>query len=203
MDSTETREKYYPLLRSYAIPIILIVFGLIFLAYGVIGYLGGKNENPDILFEAASTSDLADRDTPSEKQKMIVVDIEGAVQKPGVYSLPVEARLQDGLIAAGGLSKEADREKVARNLNLASRLTDGAKIYIPYKGESVLGGESSSLININSATESQLDILPGIGEVTAEKIITNRPYGAISELVEKKIVGKKVFDDIKDKITVF
>jgi DNA uptake protein ComE-like DNA-binding protein len=64
----------------------------------------------------------------------------------------------------------------------------------------VLAGETQLLVNINSASVGELDMLPGIGKATADKIIGNRPYGSIDELVGKKIVGEKVFEEIKEKI---
>jgi competence protein ComEA len=123
--------------------------------------------------------------------------------------------VRDAIVIAGGLAKHADGDQVARHLNLASRLTDGAKIYIPTSGELlaaegsvgdstglILGTEAEAQVNINTASESELDALPGIGEVTTEKIISNRPYSRIEELLEKKIVGKKVFEDIQEKVRV-
>ncbi len=135
------------------------------------------------------------------------------MQKPGVYELSFDSRVKDALLAAGGLSKEADSNMVSKSLNLAAKLKDGAKIYIAYSGEpenltgavggGVLGvGEAEAMVNINSASQAELDSLAGIGEVTANKIIGQRPYTDIEDLLKKKIVGQKVFDGIKSKITV-
>jgi competence protein ComEA len=141
-----------------------------------------------------------------------MVDIEGAVVKPGVYSLPLGSRLKDGLIMAGGLSASADREKIAKSMNLAARLTDGAKVYFPKQGEIsstvntqsgvVSSSDVSTLININEASEGQLDTLYGVGPATAQKIIGGRPYSDIQELLTKKIVSRSVFDKIKDRISI-
>ena len=122
-----------------------------------------------------------------------------------MYEIPQKSRIQDGLVAACGLSAKADRVWVyaAKNLNLAIKLTDGIRIYIPIVGEavgntSVLNASSAGvvvgvLININTSSESQLDSLPGIGPVTAQKIIAGRPYGSLNELLDKKIVEATVF----------
>lgn len=145
----------------------------------------------------------------------VFVDLAGAVERPGVYELTAGARINDLLIKAGGLSAQADRDWVAKNLNLAQNLTDGAKIYIPVKGE--VGRESevkgtaevgpataiAGKISLNSASLHQLDTLWGIGEKRASDIVANRPYQKIEELVEKKIVPQNVFDRIKDQITVY
>lgn len=210
MEVESPLKKYYPYLRTYFIPLILGLLGLMFLVYGLIGYFGQKKDKPDILFEAASDSLNPDISlSPAgqgKQQRLIVVDIEGAVEKPGVYKLALDSRMQDGLIAAGGLGKGADRELIAKSINLAAKLTDGMKVYIPFQGDGAVGinagvmiGEKQA-VNINSASVKELDSLPGIGETTADKIIGNRPYETIESLIEKKIVGQKVFEQIKDKI---
>ena len=141
-----------------------------------------------------------------------MVDVSGAVVRPGVYSLASDARIQDALIAAGGLSDLADRDWVTKKLNLANKLADGVKIYIPDKSQNsspvVVGSNIPSqnepdLLNINTANASELDKLPGIGPVTAQKIIDNRPYGTIDEFRQKKVVSEKVFNQIKDSISVY
>ena len=204
MDSS-LGEKYIPILRQYWLPLALGLLGLMFLVYGMIGFFGKKDDTSDILFEASTQPA-----TVSAKQKTLVVDVEGAVFKPGVYKLPEDARVQDALIAAGGMSNEADRDLISKQLNLASKVVDGGKIYVPFSGEQVFVGqagqevagvESMGLIDINSASESQLDALSGIGPITSKKIIDNRPYQSIEELVAKKVVGAKLFGQIKDKIT--
>src|SRR3989344_3599763 len=113
---------------------------------------------------------------------------------------------------AGGFSDKANTEWIAKNLNLAAKLTDAAKIYIPFAGEELATSGSmdststtgttgnTGLININSANQAQLESLPGVGPVTAAKIISGRPYGSVDELLGKKIVGASVFEKIKEKI---
>jgi competence protein ComEA len=204
----ETERKLLPLINKNVLPLLLGTAGLIFFGYGLMSLSTPKKDKPDILFEAASDTKEA---TP--KVNDIAVDVEGAVMKPGVYKLKSDSRIQDALIAAGGMNEEADREKVAKGLNLASKVRDGAKIYIPANGEEVvasggsgesmvMGDSASEMININSASSSELEALPGIGKVTAEKIVDNRPYRSIQDLVDKKVVGKSVFDKIKDKVGI-
>ncbi len=192
-------------LKKHWLPSALALFGLIFFVYGLIAFIGQNQSSGDIKFETKSKP-------PSENvESLITVDIEGEVANPGVYRIKQGSIIQDGLVAAGGLSVLADREYVAKNINLAVKLTDGQKIYIPKQGESastsVLGSSTSTtvsgLININTASESQLDTLSGVGPVTADKIINNRPYSAIEELTSKKVVSQKVFDQIKNKITTY
>ncbi len=145
-----------------------------------------------------------------DEKETLWVDLAGAVIQPGVYELPSNSRLKDLLALAGGLSAEADREWVSHNLNLAQKLTDSQKIYIPSQseinsGEGIVAGEKtiSSKININGASASELDSLWGIGEARAKSIIESRPYSAVDELLTKKIIPGNVFEKIKDEIAVF
>lgn len=143
--------------------------------------------------------------------KLIKIDVSGAVQQPGLYTMPYDSRIADVLITAGGLSPKADRNYISRYINLAQRVTDGMKVYFPTKEESISNSVNQSpsnsvnltgLININAATAAELDSLSGVGPVTAEKIIAGRPYQNILELSSRGIVSKSVFEKIKEKISV-
>lgn len=182
----------------FSASIVLIIIG----AYQ---YLSPNKEEIEFVPAEASAND-------SESATKIFVDVSGAVEKPGVYELNSSARIQDALSAAQGLSAEADREYISRSVNLAQPVRDGMKLYIPTKGEEVAGifssdGNSVSnkngLININSASSSELESLPKIGAVTAQKIIDGRPYTRIEELIERKVIGEKTFEAIKESISTF
>lgn len=133
----------------------------------------------------------------------IVVDVSGEVKTPGVYKLAAGLRVNDAIAAAGGFTQEADKSK----MNLAAKAQDGQKIYVPAIGGQMISNtgqvisESSGLININSAPEAELDKLPGVGPVTAQKIIASRPYSTLDDLLTKKAVSSSVFSKIKDLVT--
>jgi competence protein ComEA len=200
MDQNAISKRAYYVLRKNLLAVVLASLGLIFFSYGLISLSGSSSSKNDIVLEKAEESVLEEK---------ITVDVEGAVVKPGVYTLSSEARVKDALIAASGLSADADRQWVAKSLNLAAKITDSSKIYIPKENEKVLSVQASSgvtsgtgLININSAGLSELDTLSGIGPVTAQKIIDNRPYNSVDDLLNKKVVSARVFTKIKDKISV-
>ncbi|MBI2036145.1 ComEA family DNA-binding protein [Candidatus Microgenomates bacterium] len=210
------QEKLLTLWSANKLPLILSSIGLLLVLAGIFSMVKSENSKESGVILEEGVSIEASTSTSLSVKNKIVVDISGAVVSPGVYQLKSDARLQDGLIAAGGLSQSADREWIAKNLNLAVKLKDGSKIYIPRTGESVsqktqsVGvsanqtfGASEGLINVNTASLSELDKLPGIGPVTAQKIIDNRPYSSVDELLSKKIVGSKVFSQIKEKIGVY
>ncbi len=137
-------------------------------------------------------------------QTEVVVYVEGAVNAPGVYKLPTGARVNDAIEKAGGPTSAADLAKI----NLAAKVSDGAKIHVPTfaeasGGTSSIGGVATGLININSASQAQLESLPAIGPVTAQKIINSRPYASADELLTKKVVSKSAYEKIKDLITIY
>ena len=162
----------------------------------------------------------------AEIEEKIVVHITGAVKKEGVIYLKKGARIVDAIKEAGGETKEADLSQV----NLAYELQDGQKIYIPNKNEKVsqyiistngetidsnganTGNESTSTskegakVNINTATQNELDGLPGIGPALAQRIIDfreeNGNFKSIEDIQNVKGIGDSKFDEIRDKIVV-
>ena len=188
------QEKPYLITLTLAGVLVLVV-GLAIVGIGL-----GQGGGAEIEIKEADQQ-------ASESAKTIYVDVGGAVVKPGIYRLEAEARVNDALVISGGLAKEADRDWISQNLNLAAKLTDGAKIYLPFRGEEteVLGSvdQQTGKINVNTASLADLDQLWGIGPVTGQKIIDNRPYAKIEDLLDKKIVKTNVYEAIKDQITVF
>lgn len=179
------------------VPVILGLIGVLLVSVGILTTLFFyQQKEPEI--EIIS----------GEEEGTIWVDLAGAVMQPGVYELPSGSRYKDLLARAGGLSAGADREWVEKNLNLAEKLEDSAKVYIPSQNETTsnVAGEStvvSGKININTASLSELDTLWGIGEVRAKDMVDNRPYSSIDELLSKKVIPSNVFEKIEDEITVF
>ncbi len=195
------KEVLFAFLKRHWMPLAFACIGLILLLGGLIAFWQTSQKPP--------SSDFYDFSQESASNITIRVDIEGQVTKPGVFTLKENSIIQDALIAAGGLSQDADRDWVAKNLNLAEKLNDAQKIYIPKSGEIISQTSTSlhsgteaqtGLININTSSESELDTLPGVGPVTAGKIINNRPYSKIDDLLTKKVVSQKVYEQIKDKI---
>jgi competence protein ComEA len=142
----------------------------------------------------------------------IVVDIEGGVAHPGIAHLPPGSRVADAIAAAGGYADTADLAAAARSLNLASTLTDGAQVYVPRLGEAGGGGAGGGsgvggggLVDLNHATEGELDALPGIGPVTVQKIVAARqeqPFQTLDELVDRKVMTNAQLDKIRDLVTI-
>ena len=194
---------------------LLLVFlsGLIVVGFGVLimkNSTSGASDKVEVLGGATEGQNA----TPE-----IVVEISGEVVNPGVYKLSLGARVDNLLIAAGGLGAGADRDWVQKNINRAAKLTDGQKIFIQKEGvvSAVSGSQSTSaktavsvggvvgegLVNINTSDAKTLDSLSGIGPVYAQNIIEHRPYSDASELVSKGAISQSVYEKIKDKISIY
>ena len=149
----------------------------------------------------------------------VVVDVGGAVARPGVYHLPDGARVADAISAAGGYGARVDAERADRELNLAAVVRDGDQIHVPVRGEAGAagtggsgtnggrseGGASGGPVDLNRASAEELDTLPGIGPVTAAKIIAAReeqPFASVDELAARKVVGPATLDKIRALVTV-
>lgn len=134
----------------------------------------------------------------------ILVFVCGEVNNPGVYEFKRGERVCDAILRAGDFTQDADTEF----LNQAAELSDGQKLYVPSENESTAATEQEDdgLVNINTATTSQLKTLPGIGDVKAEAIISYRDKNGSFEKIEdiKQVDGIKsgLYDSIKDMITV-
>ncbi|MEP7137824.1 MAG: ComEA family DNA-binding protein [Chloroflexota bacterium] len=150
---------------------------------------------------------------PVPTEKPIVVQISGAVPRPGVYALAQGSRVQDAISAAGGFLAEADKT----GINLARALEDGEQLDIPYvEGSSPVILEAptavealpsnAELININIASQAELESLPSIGPTTAKKIIDyrqqNGPFLKTEDIINVSGIGPGTYERIKNLITV-
>lgn len=219
-DLTKTLKGF----KKYKTESILIITSIIITLISLIIFITSSThtENEIIVDKEIETG----KKIPEiDSSNQIVVDISGAVNKPGVYKFNNFSRINDALEKVGGLAYNADKFYFYRNFNLSAYIFDQEKIYIPYSWEITSGifVENPRILNyltalpqikdtiiekeqlktnINNATIDELDELSGIGTITAQKIIQNRPYTKIEELETKKIVNKSVFENIKDQIDV-
>jgi competence protein ComEA len=144
----------------------------------------------------------------------LVVEIVGAVPAPGVYRLPAGSRVGDLVELAGGYGSRVDTARAEQELNLAAHLRDGDHLRVPSRddvaaggptGSPATGGTAGGLVDLNRATKSELEELPGVGPATAEKIIGAReeaPFAAVEDLRTRGILGEKTFEKLRDLVTV-
>lgn len=155
-------------------------------------------------------STTSSTDTPSLPSTVIVY-VSGAVSTPDVYELPLDARIKDLVLAAGGLTADADPERI----NLAERLKDSEHVHVPRQGEApddgagvadTVGATQSGPLNLNTASASDLDSLPGIGQSFADRIIeyrtTSGPFTSVEDLQKVKGIGAALFAKIAPLVSV-
>lgn len=147
---------------------------------------------------------------PGAPGAQVIVHVTGKVKKPGVITLPFGSRVADAVTAAGGLRAGA----AADGLNLARRLTDGEQIIVGATGRP--GSQilpmpepdpvTGAVVDLNTATSSQLETLPGVGEVLARRIIdfrqTHAGFRAVDQLRQVTGIGERKFADLRDKVRV-
>ena len=199
-------KKLFKKLKKYWFEIILMSISLIIAITSLIVFQQSKQGPKEKNIAEQSEKVLEDSDK-------IFVDVSGSVNNPGLYEASSSSRVKNLVDLAGGLSEAADKEFFARNFNLAQIVDDQEKIYIPSIWEVSMGYfvENSSLkkpsevfnkINVNDATLEELDTLPDVGKVTGQKIIDNRPYGALQELINRKVISENLLEKLEDLIEI-
>ena len=186
-----------------------VIGGILLILVGVGGLFSKKEESVEET-TVVETTMLAEKSEVSTTQETVIfVDIKGAVKNPGVYQMKVGDRVKDALDAAGGLTAEADSQKV----NLAKRLEDQMVIVVPKVGEEaeeISAGETrkeaskEGKVNINTATVEELKTLKGVGEKKAEAIIEyrkkNGSFKTKEDLMKVRGIGKKLFESFEERI---
>lgn len=188
--------------------LVTIVFGFKFFIKDIIGI---RDETVEIHKDFIVSNDIIEDEEKEDEVKTIMVHISGAVFNPGVIELELGKRLIDAVEICGGLKDDADVDRI----NLAKKLVDEEKIYIPKIGEEVSNDISSlsessrevdnGKININTCSKAELVSLPGIGDALADRIIEYReknPFKKIEDIKNVSGIGEKKFEAIEDLIRV-
>ncbi len=215
--------------KQKIILIIILVCMLLLIAYYIFFKLNTFNYNAnygdtiseETMLENNDSEDSLSEDETSESTN-ILVHVSGCVKNNKVVTLPEGSRINDAIEAAGGLTKDAD----LTNINLAYILEDGEKIYIPKIGEiadatadtnslissstnlnsSLSSSSKTQKININKASQSELETIPGIGPSTALKIINyrneNGKFNSIEDIKKVSGIGNAKYEKMKEYITI-
>jgi competence protein ComEA len=216
------------------VPWTAIGVGLIAVAVAIAAVLIATHAEPAIGIDGATRMDTAalglaptaPTDHPAGSADLLVVDVGGAVLRPGVYHLPAGSRVGDAVTAAGGYAATVDAALVGRQLNLAAVIHDGDKIRVPVRGETSGSGTgapdgtaesggagsggtggpaSGGLVDLNTASADELDALPGVGPATAAKIIAAReqqPFTSVDDLLARKVVGAALLEKLRPLVRV-
>lgn len=174
---------------------LVIIFLTLFSLLGVFAFFVKNHDNIREFSIFNAEEDLAIKD---------FVYISGAIVNPGVYEIKPNTRLDSLIKIAGGFRDDANLEYIKKVLNFSEILKDQQKIYIPFIGEEITTFNivPNNKININKASLEQLITLPGIGEVTAKKIIEARPFNTIEEIKRVSGIGESKYAKIENLITV-
>ena len=186
-----------------------VIGGVLLLLVGVGGLFSKKEEAVEDVTVVETTMLAEKTEVSTTHEAVIFVDIKGAVKNPGVYQMKAGDRVKDALDAAGGLTDEADSQKV----NLAQRVEDQMVIVVPKVGEEateIPSGVTSKeaakdgKVNINTATVEELKTLKGVGEKKAEAIIDyrkkNGSFKTKEDLMKVRGIGKKLFESFQERI---
>ncbi len=203
--------------KYYLLGILLVIFavGLYLILTPPKSTLG---DGEDVKVAGASNPTVA---SVSDTNGQLVVDIAGGVAKPGIYWLNSGSIIEDAIKSAGGFSRSADLDAVGKNINRAQELANHGKVYIPKIGDgnivysnssssasptNPLTGSPASLININTADNAELDLLPGIGPILSQRIIDyrlqNNNFKSIDDLQKVPGIGDKLFEQLKPLVTI-
>jgi competence protein ComEA len=179
------------------------MIGAVVVSIGVL--VARRPEPPRLLVQQAATRPAVSPQVTS----LVVIHLSGEVIAPGIYRLPAGARIDDALKAAGGPTSEGDVHRI----NLAARLADGQQIVVPKRIDPVFAALAAASpspapgrVNVNMASVPELDRLPGVGPVTAQRIVAYReqhgPFSNIEQLRDAKLVNGATFEKIKELIGI-
>lgn len=222
-DSDVTQEPQAGTLRVHGASFVLGML-LATLIAGSLFFLARRPEPAPIVLHPPPTPAPTATISPTATPPPIVVHVSGAVAQPGLYTLATDARVGDALQSAGGLADHAAGETI----NQAERLWDGAQVHVhsrndlqsngaeleppsgvsgvpltpPASNGDATAGNRGAGVNLNSATPSELESLPGIGPVLAAAIIADRPYASVEEITRVSGIGDSTLADLRDLVTV-
>ena len=189
--------------------VLVMLAALALLVAAILLLTRGDDTTPVVIVAPESTS------TPVQAEAEIQVQVSGAVMAPGVYTMTEGDRVMDAISAVGGVHPNAEMS----GINLARRVQDETHYRVPFIGESepvptsgdgIISTQDSEspapLVDLNSATSRDLETLPGIGPVMADRIVTHRevngPFGSINEVENVPGIGPKTLESIRPMVTV-
>ncbi|HEL2203880.1 TPA: helix-hairpin-helix domain-containing protein [Streptococcus suis] len=218
----DTIKTYIEMLKEYKWQIALpAVAGLLMATFLIFSQPAKSDQTGLTDFpqteQTSNSSELVEETSTevSEKPSQLVVDVKGAVAKPGLYTLEADARVNDAVEAAGGLTSQAD----PKSINLAQKLSDEAVVYVASKDENISvvtsatassamsqEEKNTSLVNLNTATEADLQTISGIGAKRATDIIAYREanggFKSVDDLNNVSGIGDKTMESIRPYVTV-
>lgn len=188
---------------------LLVVVGIV--AAGYVLLRPAPAPSPEVSLPFADPGAAAGSSSSTTAASTVFVHAAGAVNRPGLYQIPADARLADVIDVAGGPAPDADLNRV----NLAAPVEDGQQVYVPRVGEPApaiaagggpAGGASTGPVNLNTAGPAELEALPGVGPAIAQAIVTHRDehgdFRSIDDLLEVPGIGEAKLAQLRELVTV-
>jgi competence protein ComEA len=200
-----------PSARSLPWPAIAVAALAVVVAAGALFVMAQREPAIDVTGAVPLASDGPALASPTGE---LVVDVGGAVLRPGLYRLAAGSRVADAIAAAGGYGAGVDAAAVDVQLNLAAPLRDGEQVRVPVRGEVPpvgagadpgAAGGAAGPVDVNTASAEALDTLPGVGPATVAKIMAAReeqPFASVDDLLTRKVVGVATLEKLRALVTV-
>ena len=210
-------------IKQYKLALVIALIGVVIAGFMMLQREQKQENNIQQLMEqtsysSSSTTEKSEQRSESDQgdknEGMVIVDVKGAVKKPGVYQLKSSSRVHDALLKAGGMTDEAD----LKSINQAQKLVDEAVVYVAKVGENVVdvttntsassatSQAKSGLVNLNTATEADFQTISGIGQKRAQDIIAyreaNGKFKSVDDLKNVTGIGAKTLEKLKEYVTV-
>jgi competence protein ComEA len=181
-----TTRAPHPSIATVGLGVLVLVGGLLWFGLGTTDPAPAR---PDLVVHV------------DDAEAVITVHVSGAVASPGVVRVPVDSRTMDAIVAAGGATRSADLTQI----NLAATVRDGERVAVPYVGQDHVSLDASVGLDINAATAADLEELPGVGPVLAERIVAYRnehgSFSAVEDLLDVPGIGEAKLSGMRDAIS--
>jgi competence protein ComEA len=181
-----TTRAPHPSIAAVGLGVLIVVGGLLWFGLGT---TDPAPIRPDLVVPV------------DDPEAVITVHVSGAVASPGVVRVPVDSRTMDAIVAAGGATRSADLTQI----NLAATVRDGERVAVPYEGQEHVLLDGSVGLNINTSTATELEELPGVGPVLAERIVAYRDehglFTAVEDLLDVPGIGEAKLSGMRDAIS--
>ena len=193
---------FQALIRGHLGLVAVAILGTVSLIVGGVGIWRSFTYTPSYILYPSTNSTELKTDQEASTRTVFTVDISGAVVHPGIYELSNGSRVQDVVLMAGGFQAKSDQAYIHRSLNLAKKLVDQEKIYIPFQDDQALSSSASQVstaYSLNGASKSDVLEWIGVGEKRAEQILAERPYKDVEDFLKRSGVASNFIEVMREK----
>ena len=181
----------------------ILIAGGVIIVIALLIFIKIPKSTSSSLDDFTITSEEVEEEVEKTSQENYFIEISGNVERPGIYELNEEIMVLELIGIAGGISEGADIKHIHKDLNLSEVVVPGQKVYIPAVAEKISGSSTADgLVSINTGLLEDLMSLDGVGESTANKIISARPYESLDDLMDVSGIGEVTYNNIVPRISL-